>query len=83
MAVSSDCHPFNCILIVISSLGFISEMVGSSLSTRMENAVTSAKAMGFVEKGDAVVVVTMEDGDAIEGSRTLGRRATMMILSVA
>jgi len=70
-------------LMLYRGLHPVVEMVGSSLSTRMENAVTSAKAMGFVEKGDAVVVVTMEDGDAIEGSSTLGRRATMMILSVA
>lgn len=48
---------------------------GFSLSTRMEHAVTDATAMGFIEKGDAIVLVTMEDGE-------MGRNATMKIVSV-
>jgi pyruvate kinase len=52
------------------------ELSGASPAKRAEHAVEDAKRMGYVETGDEVVIVSMDDDDY------LGKMANMMIVTV-
>jgi pyruvate kinase len=52
------------------------DLAGASTTKRAEHAVEDAKRMGYVEAGDEVVIVSMDDDDY------LGKTANMMIVTV-
>lgn len=68
-------------LMVFRGVHPIIETTETTLSLRMQGAVTDAQSMGFIHPGDTVVVVTMES-DTMEAVHTLAKGATMKIITV-